>query len=321
MTGKEQVGNVRVVFMGSPAFAVPTLEALAEHFRVIGVVSQPDRIRGRRGGKSIPTAVKEAALELNIPVMTPEKLNTSESFAQLKVWNPDIIVVVAYSKLLKENVLTLPRLGCINLHPSLLPLYRGPSPIQAALLNGDDKTGNTTFLMAKGYDTGDILLQEILELDGEESFSELMNTLGDLGADLVVQTVRGLHDDRLTPRPQTELDLAYTQKIEKEDACLSWSEDAVLLARQVRAYYEFPGAYFYYDGKMVKVGAAVPVKEKKGPCGTILEVEKEVGFTVACGEGALLIKKVKPPGKPWMSAWSYLQSRQELKPGFQFTEE
>jgi methionyl-tRNA formyltransferase len=300
--------------MGSPEFAVPTLLALHANFQVVGVFTQPDRPKGR-GRKPVPTAVKTAALELGLPVSEPEDLAGEQSVALLKAWNPDVIVVAAYGKILPEQILKLPLFGCVNLHASLLPRHRGASPISEAILSGDELTGVCTILMDKGMDTGDILLQTKVSVDREDTAGSLHDKLLEPGADLVVQTLKKMSDGTIRPAPQDDSIATYTRPLSKQDGRLIWSLAAEYLDRVVRAMNPWPGAFFLSSGEAIKIWKAVP-ENGSAPPGRVLAV-REDGISVGTGSGLLILHEVQAPGKKRMAASDYARGRR-LKEGISF---
>lgn len=306
---------MRVVFMGTPEFAVPSLEALARAFDVRAAVSQPDKPRGR-GHKVSPSPVKAKALELGIPVLQPLKVRDPEFVDELKRLDPEIILVAAYARLIPPSILDLPPHGCVNLHPSLLPRYRGALPIQAPIMNGDAVTGLTTFRMDEGYDTGDLLMQVETPIGPDETGEELSRRLAVEGAEVLVQTVRGLADGSLVRRPQpAEGD--YTKPLKKEDLVVDWSRPAVRVRNFVRALAQEPGATATWQGEPMKLGRAEVVPDATGEPGSIVRLERGRGPVVATGDGGVLLLQVKPSGKGWMDGWAFVQGRR-LEPGARF---
>ena len=298
---------MRVVFMGTPEFAVPSLEALAEAFDVRAVVSQPDRPRGR-GQRLAAPPVKQRALELGLPVLQPARVRDPEFFEELRRLAPEVILVAAYSRLIPPGILELPPLGCINLHPSLLPRYRGAIPIQAAVMNGDPVTGITTFVMDEGYDTGDLLLQVEEPVGAEETGQELAGRLAQLGARVLVETVRGLAGGTLIRRPQpAEAD--YTKPLRKEDLGVDWSRRSEEVRNFIRALAHEPAASASWRGEPVKLGRAEVFPGPTGEPGTVVALEKGRGPVVATGDGAVLLTELKPSGKGWMDGWSFVLGR------------
>ncbi len=244
--------ELRIVFMGSPDFAVPSLNALASRYSVVGVVSQPDRPAGRGGGLHQP-AVIETARKLEIPFNQPQKLNTPEVMTQLKEWEPELIVVAAFGQILRPAVLDLPKFGCINVHGSLLPRWRGAAPIQAAILAGDHETGITIMKMDSGVDTGPVLSQRVIPISENETGKSLFEKMAAPGADLLIETLPGYLSGKLTPTPQPNEDATYAPMLKKEDGLLDFSRPAIELERQVRAMHPWPGAYFAWNGVTIKV--------------------------------------------------------------------
>ncbi|MDO8754107.1 MAG: methionyl-tRNA formyltransferase, partial [Anaerolineales bacterium] len=257
--------SIKVVFMGSPDFALPSLSALAaaRTYQVVGVVTQPDRASGRgRELKSPP--VKTLALELNIPIMQPEKLRASESMDQLRAWHPDLIVVAAFGQILKKDVLDLPRYGCINVHASLLPRWRGAAPINAAILAGDEETGVTIMQMDVGLDTGPMLAKISIRLKPDDTTGSALQALSTLGADLLLETLPDYIYGKLTAVPQPTEGATYAPMLKKEDGLLDFTRPALELERHVRAMNPWPGAWFEWMGIPLKVLRASVVSGEKG---------------------------------------------------------
>lgn len=306
---------MKVAFMGTPDFAVPCLSALieADFIDVVGVVSQPDRRRGR-GQKLKPTPVKKEALKHNLEVFQPEKVSTPEGIAKLESWNPDVIVVVAYGQILKKEVLELPKHGCVNIHASLLPKYRGAAPIHRAIINGEDKTGITTMHMDIGMDTGDMILKEELRITSEETVGSLHDKLSEVGASLIVKTLDKILKGT-APREEQNDDLAtYAPKINKEEGKVDWNQDAKSIWNLIRGMNPWPGAYTYQNGSLLKLWAS-EVYDLQGTndqveVGTIVKVDNDLGIVVQTGRGKLLLKEVQPASKQRMSATDYLRGYQ-----------
>jgi len=288
--------------MGSPDFSLPALQALADAYHVVGVVTQPDRASGRgRELKSPP--VKSLAQELDIPMMQPEKLRQPEAMEQLRQWNPDLIVVAAFGQILKKDVLFLPRFGCINVHASLLPRWRGASPIQAAILHGDEETGITTMKMDVGLDTGPMLSQKSIRLTREDTADSVFEKLSHLGADLLIETLPDYLSGKLQPVPQPEEGVTYAPMIKKEDGQLDFTHPADELERRVRAFNPWPGAFMDLDGMLLKVHRA-HVEDGKAEAGQRLIYEDQPA--VGAGSGLLILDEVQPAGKKSMSGKSFL---------------
>lgn len=296
--------------MGSPDFAVPTLEALAASggvetrpYNIVGVVTQPDRPAGR-SWTLIPPAVKVAALRLGIPVMQPEKLRLPEAMTQLRAWSPDLIVVAAFGQILRPDVLDLPRFGCINVHGSLLPRWRGAAPIQAAILAGDTETGITIMKMDAGVDTGPTLSQRYLPIAPDDTAGSLRTRLALLGAELLMDALPRYLRGELAPKPQLETGATYAPMLKKEDGLLDFTLPAVELERRIRAMHPWPGAYFEFNGAPLKVqrGRVSGAKSPGAGCRLIVEGRPALGT----GEGILILEEVQPAGKKSMPGKAFL---------------
>ena len=297
---------MRVVYMGTPDFAVRPLKKIYEAGHdVVGVYTQPDAWKGR-SKKLLPSDVKKAALELGLDVYQPEKLRDSESVEKLRELNPDIIVVAAYGQILSEDVLIIPKYGCINIHASLLPKYRGASPIEASIINGDEKTGVTIMYMAKGLDTGDIISQDEVEI-GLHNTETLTVKLSEMGADLVVKTMADIEAGTASRTVQNDADSCYCGKLDKAMGQLDFTKTAVELERLVRGLYPWPCAYMSLEGKNLKIidSEVVDVKDESVPVGAVCEVTKKY-FVIRCSEGGLKIKKLQPEGKKPMDTVAFL---------------
>ena len=298
--------SIRMVFMGSPDFALPSLSGLAaaRTYQVAGVVTQPDRASGRgRGLKSPP--VKTLALELNIPIMQPEKLRAPESMDQLRAWDPDLIVVAAFGQILKKDVLDLPRYGCINVHASLLPRWRGAAPINAAILAGDEETGVTIMQMDVGLDTGPMLAKRSIRIKPDDTTGSAVQALSTLGADLLLETLPNYISGNLKGIPQPAEGVTYAPMLKKEDGLLDFTRSAVELERRVRAMNPWPGAWFEWNGNPLKVlRASVASEEKSLVSGNRFTVEGRPAVMSAAG--ALILDEVQPAGRKIMSGKSFL---------------
>jgi methionyl-tRNA formyltransferase len=295
--------NEKVVFMGSPEFALPSLQALAKNYKVIGVVTQPDRPAGR-GRQLTPPPVKTLALSLGIEVIQPEKLRQPETQEKLRTWSPDLIVVTAFGQILRQNVLDLPRCGCVNVHASLLPRWRGAAPIQAALLNGDSLTGATIMKMDPGIDTGPILSQRQIQILPEDTTESLALRLAQAGADLLIETLPAYLSGRLHPQPQDESQATYAPMLTKEEGALDFSQPAVTLVNRVRAYNPWPGAAIQWAGQPLKVHRARAVSApitRPGERGVIDGLP-----AVAAADGWLLLEEIQPAGKRAMNGSTFL---------------
>lgn len=295
--------STRVVFMGSPDFALTTLRSLANRYQVVGVVTQPDRASGRGRELKAPP-VKLLAQELNIPVMQPQKLREPEAMQQLQAWNPDLIVVAAFGQILKKDVLDMPKYGCINVHASLLPRWRGAAPINAAVLAGDEETGVTIMKMDVGLDTGPMLAMKHIRIRPDDTAGSLFNALSTLGADLLIETLPAYMDGKLTPQPQPEEGATYAPMLKKEDGRLDFTQPAVELERRIRAMNPWPGAWFEWDGNVLKVGRGIVGEAKGKEVGSRLIVEGRPA--VRCADGVLILEEVQPPGKKMMPGKAFL---------------
>ncbi|MFQ5419036.1 MAG: methionyl-tRNA formyltransferase, partial [Anaerolineae bacterium] len=245
----------RIVFMGTPDFAVPGLQKLIETHQVVGVVTQPDKPAGR--GKQLrPSPVKIIAQSANIPLYQPKSLRSEEAAAPLRQWQPDIIIVAAFGQILRPHVLDLPPHGCLNIHASLLPRWRGASPIQHAILAGDAETGVTLMRMDVGLDTGPMFVQQAVPIRADETAATLHDRLAALGADMLAAHLNDILHGRLTPTPQNDDDSTYAPMIKKGDGRLDWTKTAVALDRHIRAMTPWPGAFTEWDGRLLKIKAA-----------------------------------------------------------------
>ncbi len=302
---------MRILFMGTPDFALFTLRALVERGEnIIGVVTQPDKPRGR-GYALTPPPVKVFAAEQGIEVLQPTTLRGEEFAAELKRLDPEIIVVVAYGKILPENVLAYPKYGCVNVHGSLLPEYRGAAPMQRAILEGKRETGITTMLMAAGLDTGDMLLRESVAIDVNDNFETVHDKLGAVGAALLLRTLDGLREGVITPEVQDDSRATYAAKIEKADCVLDFTKTAREVHDRIRALSPFPLSFTHTaDGKMLKVVASelTDADTKGAASGTVLSLDGG-RITVACSEGAVALLTVLPEGKKRMSAADFINGR------------
>jgi methionyl-tRNA formyltransferase len=294
---------MRIIFFGTPEFAVPPLKALlAGPDDVVGVVCQPDRPAGR-GQRLTAPPVKRVAAAASIPILQPQKVRTSDFLEQLRQWQPDLIVVVAYGRILPKAVLELPPHGCINVHASLLPRYRGAAPMQWAILNGDAKTGVTIIQMSEEMDAGDILLTRETPLGSEEALPSLQSRLAALGAEALVEALEELRAGRLQPQPQDPRRVTFAPMIRKEDGAIDWSRPAAEIARRVRAFDPWPSAYTTLYGKRLKICRARVDKGDRGTAerpGTVVAVGDTI--RVVCGEGDLLIEELQLEGRKRLSA-------------------
>lgn len=298
--------------MGTPAFAVPILEALADNYHVVGVVTQPDRPAGR-GQQVTPPAVKPIALERGLPLIQPQSLRDPQALAQLADWQPHLIVVASFGQILRREVLELPPYGCLNVHASLLPRWRGATPIAAAILAGDEVTGVTIMQMDVGVDTGPILAQREEPIRPDDTQATLGARLASLGAQLLLETLPAYLAGELTPRPQPEEGITYTGILRKEDGRIDWSRPAIELARRVRAYNPWPGAFTTLRGQHLKILRATALPEWRGEerPGTLLVLDNGATVAVATGEGALRLEEVQLAGKRPMDIVAFLCGRRD----------
>lgn len=308
---------MKIIYMGTPDFAVAPLEAIlkAGH-EVTAVVTQPDRQKGR--GREVQySPVKECALSYGIPVLQPLKIKEKDAVEELRKYPADIFVVAAFGQLLSEEILNMPRLGCINIHASLLPAYRGAAPIQWCVINGEEKTGVTIMQMAKGMDTGDILLQKEVVLDEKETGGSLFDRLMETGAELIVEVLPKIEAGELTPVVQKEELATYAGKITKDMGNIDFAKSAVTIERLIRGLNPWPSAFTHYKGKILKIWEADVVSEcanAENPVpGTVIAMDKEF-FTLATGEGALRIRSLQPEGKKRMSCAEFMRGY-EVKVG------
>jgi methionyl-tRNA formyltransferase len=306
--------NIRIVFMGSPEFALPSLQALAAQgtekafaYRLIGVVTQPDRPAGRGNVMTSPP-VKQLALALGLPVIQPRRLREPEAMAQLRTWAPDLIVVAAFGQILKPEVLDLPRYGCINVHASLLPCWRGAAPIQAAILNGDSETGVTIMRMDPGVDTGPILSQHAISIQPDDTAGSLGERLARLAADLLIETLPGYLRGELTPHPQDSSQPSYAPMLRKEDGKLDFTQPAPILARRVQAFNPWPGAYTIWQGQMLKIQRAHAEQGAESPGKPIIHLGLPAFGTA---EGLLVLDELQPAGRRPMPGKAFLSGARQ----------
>ena len=298
--------NMKIIYMGTPDFAVAPLEAIirAGH-EVTAVVTQPDKQKGR--GKEVQmTPVKVCAIAHGIPVLQPAKIKAAEAVSELSRYPADIFVVAAFGQFLSEEILTMPRFGCVNIHASLLPAYRGAAPIQWAVINGEEKTGVTVQQMAKGMDTGDMLLKKEVIIAPDETGESLHDKLMEAGAELIVEALPLIERGEITPVKQDEDLASYAPKLTKDMGLLNFNSDALSLERLIRGLNSWPSAYTMYKGKTLKIWEAQVLKDNQGKApGEIMEVDREY-FDVAAKEGALRIRSLQLEGKKRMLVKDFL---------------
>ena len=308
---------LRIIFMGTAELSCASLNALEQQpgFSVVAVVTQPDRPKGR-DLKVRPSPVKEIALAASLPVLQPERARNENFIAELRRLQPDLIAVAAYGQILPQSILDLPRFGCINVHTSLLPKYRGAAPIQWAILNGESETGVTIMKMDAGMDTGDILTQQATPIRAEDNAETLHDRLAKMGAELLVQTIPDYVAGKIQPRPQPGEGIIHAPKIKKEDGRIDWSQPARTTWNRIRAFTPWPGAFTFLPAQpnplLLKIWQA-EVVELAGAAGEILHADK-TGITVACGQNALRVLSLQREGGRRMSAAEFLAGH-ALKPG------
>jgi methionyl-tRNA formyltransferase len=292
----------KIVFMGSPEFAIPTLCVLAAHYEMAGVVTQPDRESGRGHALKSPP-IKTLADELGLNVIQPEKLRVPDAMNQLRLWNPDLIVVAAFGQILKPDVLALPPYGCINVHASLLPRWRGAAPIQAAILAGDVETGVTIMNMDQGVDTGAMINQRAIKIEDDDNAGSLSEKLSHLGADLLIETLPRYLSGELQPQSQDEGRATYAPMLKKEHGLLDFTKPVEELARRVRAFNPWPGAYFEWNGGMLKIHRA---HAESGNASEGQRLIDQGQPAVGARGGLLILDEVQPAGKKSMSGKAFL---------------
>ena len=296
---------MKIIFMGTPDFAAASLEALiASRHEIQAVVTQPDKPKGRKG-ELTPSPVKVIAKREGIKVYQPLKVRDEEFVDTLRAYNPDVMVVVAFGQIIPLSILKMPKYGCVNIHGSLLPKYRGAAPIQWAVLDGEKETGITTILMDEGIDTGDILLKKTIQIDADETSGSLFDKLMALGAKTILETLDELEKGNLTPTKQGESPTAYAKMLTKAMGLIDFTKSAKELDCFVRGMDPWPSAYTLLAGKTLKLWK-VRVVEGDGKAGSVIGIDKE-SFTIACGEGAIEVLEVQLEGKKRMSAGDFLK--------------
>lgn len=298
----------RIIFMGSPEFAVPILNILHNHYLIPIVVTQPDRPSGR-GGKFAISPIKQAASNLGIPITQPEKVKTNEFFNLLSVNNPDLIIVAAYGRILPKEILKIPRFGCINVHASLLPRWRGASPIQSAILAGDKVTGVTIMMMDEGLDTGPILSQKAISIDDGDNFLTLSQKLSIVGANLLLETLPMYFSGQIQPLKQNENNATYSRLIKKNDGKLDFNNSAEYLEKMIRAFFPWPGAFFEWRNTLIKVIKGHVCRHQPINIGEHNVIEKKPA--IGTSEGFLILDLLQPAGKRVMKGEEFLNGARE----------
>jgi methionyl-tRNA formyltransferase len=307
-----------VVFMGTPDFSVAPLEALYQNgYDIRMVITQPDRPQGR-GQKMIVTPVKQAALSLNLPLIQPLKINEADVVDHLRDLAPDFFVVVAFGQFLSETLLAVPKKGSVNIHASLLPSYRGSSPIHRAIINGDTRTGITTMLMDKGMDSGDILMQTAMDIRPDDTAASLHDRLSSLGADLIIETLTAMTSGTLTPRPQDQALATFAPMLRKEDGRIPWTRTARELDCFVRGMTPWPGAFTFFDDKRLKVFTVKALDiASEAEAGTVLE-SGNGRLIVQVGQGALSILDIQGASGKRLPIADFLRGF-SIEPGQRFS--
>ncbi|WP_291632755.1 methionyl-tRNA formyltransferase [Clostridium sp.] len=297
---------MKIIFMGTPEFSVPSLQKLINEFEVSAVFTQPDRPKGR-GKKLAMSSVKQLAVSYNIPVYQPLKLRNNEEMLEIiKNLKPDFIVVVAFGQILPKEILDIPKYGCINLHASLLPKYRGAAPINWCIIDGECKSGNTTMLMDVGLDTGDILLTEKMELTDTITAGELHDILSSSGGELLVETINGIVNNEIEPVKQGNEVTSYASMLGKEMAVINWEQSNVNIHNFIRGLNPWPIAYTHYEDTVMKIYKSKVINEVSNEkFGSIIEVSKE-GLKISTGNGVLLIEEIQFPGKKPLKVKDYI---------------
>jgi len=299
--------------MGTPYFAIRPLEELAGNgYDIVAVYTQPDRPMGRGRIVDEPP-VKKAALKLNLNVVQPENLKSTEEITRLAELKPDAIVVAAYGQILRQTVLDIPRFGCINIHPSLLSVYRGMSPVPSAILNGDEFTGVSIMLLDKGVDTGPVLERAQIPVSGLDDAGSLMEKLSRLGAQLLLDTLPRWFDKTIIPQPQNNANATYSKTLTKEAGKIDWNLSAMELWRRVRAYQPWPGCYTQWQGKQLKIIEVVPLAEGNAQPGKVVIVKHEsAAFGIGSGDGILGVIRLQLEGKKVMTADEFLRGQKQI---------
>lgn len=293
---------MRILFMGTPEFAVPSLRALAQAHELVGVVTQPDR-RAGRGQRVVFSPIKQVAQELGLPILQPEKIGDPQVMEELEGLGADLYVVVAFGQKIPDRLLAAPRFGCINVHSSLLPKYRGAAPINAAIQNGETITGVTTMYLGSGWDDGDIILQEEEPIGPRDTAGALHDRLMVKGAKLLLETVRLIEQGRAPRRPQDHSQATYAFRLKKEDAQVDFNRPAVELDRLIRAMNPWPVAWAQIRGETVRIWEALP-SSQEGPPGEVLALSEQ-GLLVACGRGSLFLQELQRPGGKVLSGLDF----------------
>lgn len=299
---------MKIVFMGTPDFAVPSLRMLIqEGYDIAAVVTQPDRPKGRKKTLTAPP-IKQEAEKHGLSVLQPQRLKNSPEVDQIKAWRPDLIVTAAYGQILPSSLLDLPRLGCINVHASLLPKYRGGAPIHQAIINGEQETGVTIMYMVEKLDAGDILTQVKVPIEDDDDVGSLHDKLSAAGATLLKETIPLLEKGMITPKPQDESQATFAPTLTREDEKIDWQEESAVVYNHIRGLSPFPGAYTVMNGSGIKVWQAKKTDDfPAGEAGQVYRLDDE-GIGVVCGDGkGILLTVIQPSGKRKMNASDFLR--------------
>ncbi|WP_435925039.1 methionyl-tRNA formyltransferase [Paenibacillus sp. DYY-L-2] len=303
---------MKIVFMGTPAFAVPSLEALLkEGYEIAAVVTQPDRPQGRKKVLT-PTPVKEAALKHGLPVLQPQRLRAPEAVEELAGLAPDLIVTAAYGQILPKAVLDMPRYGCLNVHGSLLPKYRGGAPIQRSIINGERETGVTLMYMAEGLDTGDMIAKTVVPIEDEDTAGTIFEKLSAVGAELLIKQLPLILDGTAERVPQNDAESTYAPNLSRDDERIDWSATSRDIFNRVRGLVPFSGGFTLWDGEVFKVWAVAKPKEGgssgsgEAAPGTVLDLSA-AGIEVKTGDGSVLLTRIQPAGKKAMDAAEFVR--------------
>jgi methionyl-tRNA formyltransferase len=303
---------MRIVFMGTPEFAAVPLEFLVLNGAgVIAVYTQPDNKAGR-GRTIVAPPVKTIALQYGLPIYQPANLKSAEEKDNLTALKPDVIVIAAFGQILPQDILEIPRYGCLNIHPSLLPRYRGVSPVPAAILNGDEFTGVSVMMLDRGVDTGPVLVQAQVSITGWDTTGSLTEKLSRIGAQLLLEVLPRLVKGQVAPQVQNNAQATYTRLIDKEAGEIDWNQPAVELWRQVRAYQPWPSSYTRWQGKQLKIIEAVPLEGQSGTPGWVVPLAGDVAFGVETEAGILGVIRVQMEGKRIMLAGEFLRGQRQL---------
>jgi len=303
---------MRIVFMGTPEFAVTPLEFLMlNRFGVVAVYTQPDKEAGR-GRLLVASPVKSMALQWELPLYQPVDFKSIEERERLTALKPDVIIVAAFGQILPQTILGIPRYGCLNIHPSLLPKYRGVSPVPAAILSGDEFTGVSVMVLDQGVDTGPVLVQAQTSITGWDTTATLTEKLSRIGAQLLIEVVPRWIQGKVVPQKQDNTKATYTSMIDKEVGAIDWHQSAIDLWRQVRAYQPWPGSYTRWQGKQLKIIEAYPLEGQVDAPGRVVSLAGEVAFGVETGSGRLGVLRVQLEGKRVMTGGEFLRGQRQL---------